>query len=238
VVVLLTEHHGVVHAVAKGAKRLANGFLGPLDTGVLYRMRIGRRGGDGLCHLHTGAVRDPYARLRSDPARFHAAALVVEVASDLMRENEPHVELFRLTVYTLRALDRAPRDRIGLATALFLARAVRLSGHAPELDACVACGAVFDGAEMRLLSPTRGGALHLACAPGEPGAQGVTASVVALLERLWRRPAAEVLAGDAPRPDLRAARTVLVHWLEQVLERRFRGAALLEREIAAVSAGG
>ena len=232
VAVLLTSDRGAVRAVAKGARRIANGFRGPLDKCVLYRVRLGRRRDGGLHQLHASTVRESFARLRTDPRRFVAASLVLEVSGDLMREDEPHEELFRLAVFTLKVLDTAPPERLGLAATLFLARAVHLSGHAPEIDRCVECGGVVGPGVRPLLAPQRGGILHPDCGRGEPGARGVTLGLLDLLRLFLARPASEVLALDADPADLRALRIVLVDWLEQVLERRFRAAGAAEREFA------
>ena len=75
VVALATADLGLVRAMARGARRVRNGFRGPLDRGVLYRVRLGRRG-EGLLHLNAAAVREPLGALRRDPARFHAADVV------------------------------------------------------------------------------------------------------------------------------------------------------------------
>jgi DNA repair protein RecO (recombination protein O) len=229
VVSLVTDRLGLVRAMARGAKRVRNGFLGPLDRGVLYRVRLGRRG-EGLLHLNAASVREPFGALRRDPARFHAAEMVLEVAGDLMREGEPQPDLFRLAAFSLKVIERAPPERLALATTLFLARAAALSGHLPETGQCVACGLpVAD--ERPLVSPARGGTLHVACAEREPGARTVTRAVLDLFDDLRRRPAAEILRAARPAADLRALRLLLEEWLEHALERRFRSAAPMEREI-------
>ena len=232
VVRLLTADRGLVHAVAKGAMRVSNSFRGPLDKGVLYRVRLARRGSEGLFHLRSASVREAFRALRRDPPRFLAAALAVEVASDLMRENEPHEELFRLTVFTLKVLDRAPAERLGLVVTFFLARAVTLSGHTPEIGHCVACGHALASDERPLISAQRGGVLHLSCGQGEPGARTLAPETLGLLDRLWRDPAAKVLRADVAPGQLGELRRILEDWLEHVLERRFRAIQPLEREIA------
>ncbi len=230
VVALVTADLGLVRAMARGARRVRNGFRGPLDRGVLYRVRLGRRG-EGLLHLNAAAVREPFGALRRDPARFHAAELVLEVAGDLMREGEPQPELFRLAAFSLKVLERAPADRVAQAATLFLVRAAALSGHLPETLTCVACGGPI-GQEHAFVSPSRGGALHASCAQGEPGARTVPRTVLDALEEFRRRPAAELLATSGPARTLRGLRVVLEGWLEQALERRFHAAAPMEREIA------
>lgn len=230
VAVLLTRDRGLVHAVARGARRTQNSFRGPLDRGVLYAVRMRRRGDEGLYHLNSSEVREAFARVRASPPRFVAAALVLEVASDLMRENEPHGELFRLTVFTLKVLDRAPLARLPLAVAFFLGRAVGLSGHVPETRLCVACGQPVE--ERPLIGPLRGGVLHPRCAQGEPGARAVRPEVLALLDTIHTRSAADVLALDPDGRDLRELRILLVDWLQHALERRFRAAQPVERELA------
>ncbi len=229
---LLTADFGAIRAVAKGAKRIKNGLRGPLDTGVLYRVRIGRRGSQGLFHLHSGSVREAFACIRREPVRFHAACLVLEVAADLMREEEPHRELFRLAVFTLKAIDRAPVDRVELALTLFLARAVSLSGHVPETDACLACGGDFKGRGRLLLSPSLGGVVHLECGHGAAGVRPLSGRSLALLTDLWARSAGEILA-EPPRAGLSRLRSTLMAWLEYVLERRFRAAGPADRHLRA-----
>jgi len=235
VVVLLTASFGRVHAVAKGAKRLSNGYRGPLDKAVLYRVRLGRRGDDGLFHLNSALVQESFPSLRRDPARFTAGALVLEVAGDLMRDHEPHGELFRLTTFTLKVLDRAPPARLGLAAAFFLARAVELSGHAPEIRLCVGCGGPIAPDERPLWNAGKGGVLHPRCADREPGTRSVPAGILVLVESFWRRPATDVLRQELPARSLRELRTLLEDWLQHALERRFRAARPMEREIARVA---
>jgi len=230
VAVLITRDCGGVRAVAKGARRMKNGYRGPLDCGVLYRVRIARRGGEGLHHLTSSEVREAFPRLRRDPARFVASALVLEVASDLIRENEPNPELFGLTVFSLKALDRAPNARVPMAVTLFLARAVAISGHVPEIEHCIACGEPLTRDERPMIGLTRGGVLHQACAQGDPGSRSVPGPVLDLLSELWTRPAAEILDSNPPRDHLRALRRLLVDWLEHTLERRFRAAFAVDRE--------
>ncbi len=221
-----------MHAVAKGAKRLKNSFQGPLDKGVLYRVRLGRAGGAGLCHLNSSRVREPFARVRLDPARFLAAALVLEIGVDLMRENEPNRELFRLLSFTMKALDRAPRERLPLAATLFLARAVALSGHEPDISRCVRCGGPLgDGRRLRL-SAAAGGTLHARCADGQERGPFVGRETLALLEDMLELPAADILASHPPPRPLSLLRRVLAAWLEHSLERGFRSLAPMEREFA------
>ncbi len=233
VAVLLTEELGAVHAVAKGAKRVRNGFQGPIDRGVLYRVRLSKGGAGGLYHLNSSRVREPFARVRSDPARFLAAALVLEVAGDLMRENEPNRELFRLASFTLKALDRAPAERLPLAVTLFLARAVALSGHEPATSRCVRCGGAFAETSLVRLCPSAGGALHGRCARGLERGWTVGREALALLEDMLELPAADLLATEPPPRPLKQLRLLLASWLEHSLERGFRSLGPAERELAA-----
>ena len=235
VVALLTADAGIVRAMAKGAKRLSNGFKGPLDRGVLYRVRFGRRGEAGLAQLHSAVLLEALPSLRREPARFAVAALVMEVAGDLMREGEPFPDLFRLAVFTLKVIDTAPPERLGAAAAVFLARAVELSGLGPELNRCVACGAELAGGGRPLLSAARGGVLHRTCGHGEPGARGVTRPLLDLMERIATEPPARALATPWPETALPGLRRILADWLEHVLERRFRTAAPMERELGRLS---
>ena len=229
---LLTADLGAVSAVAKGAKRLSNSFQGPVDRGWLYRVSLRRRGSDGLYHLHTARVREAFPHLRREPERFIAASLVLEVAADLMRDDEPHAELFRLTVFALKVLDTAPRERVAAVVPFFLVRALDLSGHAPELDACVISGRSVPRNQPALIHPGRGGLVHPEAGRGEPGVRSVPWPLLDLFMEVRDRSPHEALRLEACAADWNALRRLAVDWLEYVLERRFRAS------LAAVPGGG
>ena len=160
--------------------------------------------------------------MRNDPARFAAANVILEVASLLLRDNEPQPELFRLSVFSLKVIDRAPEPRLDTGVVLFLARAVGLSGHGPVLDACAACGELVGDGDDAHLSPARGGLLHRACGRGEPASRPLSAGGLSLLRHVSSVPAAEVLASSAPPRAAREVQGLLAGWLEYVLECRIR----------------
>jgi len=135
-------------------------------------------------------------------------------------------------VFALTVIDRAPAARLPLAVAFFLARAVALSGHVPETEFCVACGARLGEGVRPLLSAARGGVLHPACAQGEPGTRSVSPEVLTLLRDLQHRSSAETLLRTPPPGRVRDLRHLLVYWLVHVLERPFRAAGTAERELA------
>lgn len=232
VVHLLTAELGTIGAVAKGAKRLSNSFQGPIDRGRLYRVRVKRRGPEGLYHLHSATVREAFPRLRRDAERFLAASLVLEVAADLMRDEEPHAELFRLALFTLKVIDAAPSGRLAVAVPFFLVRALELSGHAPELDVCVMTGRSVPRDRPALIHPGRGGLVHPDAGRGEPGVRSVTWALLDLYRAVRDSRAHDALRLEADAGEWNALRRLAVDWLEYVLERRFRAA------LAAVPGGG
>ena len=67
---------------------------------------------------------------------------------------------------------------------------------------------------------------------GEPGARSVAPATLDLLRTFWRESSAETLAAAFPERILRDLRGHLSEWLVFVLERRFRSAAGVERELA------
>lgn len=222
VVHLLTAKLGAVAAVAKGAKRISNSFQGPVDRGRLYEVTLRRRGVEGLFHLHSARVRDAFPALRRDPTRFLAASVVLEVATDLMRDDEPHEEMFRLTVFTLKVIDRAPPERLVAPVPFFCVRALELSGHAPEIDTCVITGKHVPRSGPALIHPGRGGLVHPSASRGEPGIRSVSWQVLDLYAAVRDRPTNEALRLQADPAEWDALRRLTIDWLEFVLERPFR----------------
>jgi len=223
VVTLLTRERGKLSAFARGARASRRRFGGALEpfTVVAAELRAGTA--SELMALESAAVVRGHGGIRGDLSRIACAAYAAELARELVREHEPHRELFDLLVEYLALLDRAPPRPVALRA--FELEALGAVGLAPRLDGCARCGGPLDeNARSVRFDPAQGGVLCPACAPSAfPGASLLSRGAVDALSSLRT---AHLAAGLDPPPSAaaRELREALGAFIAQHL-----GRALLAR---------
>ena len=166
-VVLYTETHGRVSAVARGARRSQKRFGASLSLLVLGSYQLTRPARGDLWSLDGAEVEREWLTMSADVlAVAHASYLLELVASLLPVEApEPHaLELICAVFDTLAAHGPSP----GVLRAAEMAL-LDLGGHRPAIESCAACGS-SDLHEGAIFDPPRGGAVCRRCAPISRGA--------------------------------------------------------------------
>jgi DNA repair protein RecO (recombination protein O) len=242
VVTLLSRERGKVAAFARGARASRRRFGGALEPFTLVAAEVRERGGAELLGLESVAPLEAFGGIRGDLARIACAAYAAELARDLVRDHEPHEDLFDLLAAYLAALAAAPAQPAGLRA--FELGALRAAGLLPRLDACAGCGrphppipASPRGGEggagarnpMLRLDPAHGGVLCAGCAPlASPAAPSLSAACAAALARLagggLAAAAGEPLAAQAGRE----ARDALGAFIEHHLGHRLAARTFLD----------
>jgi DNA repair protein RecO (recombination protein O) len=216
IVVLLTETHGKVRAVAKGVRRTKSKFGSRLDplSHVDLVLWQGRRDLDGVNQVE---VTDSFRVVREDLRRMTCGLSLLEVADQISQERHADPPLYQMLVGALRALNDPARDPMLLAPAFFL-KALVLDGAGPELDRCVSCGG-GDGDEDGLVAfdPVEGGTLCRSCRRGRP----ISPEALVLLRAITRGGLGPVLAGPPP-PGAAEVVTLATEAMEAHLDRRLR----------------
>jgi DNA repair protein RecO (recombination protein O) len=160
-VVLYTDTHGQVSAVARGARKSQRRFAGALSLLVLGRYQLGRRPRGELWTLESADVVRQWTQLSSDVVAVAHASYVAELLGALLPAEAPEPHALEVIITLWDALATGGPSP-GALRAVEIAL-LDLSGHRPAIDHCAACsradldaGAVFD--------PERGGAICRACA--------------------------------------------------------------------------
>ena len=136
IVVLVTEHHGKVRAVAKGVRKTKSKFGSRLEPVSHVAVQLyERRELDIVTQVESV---DHFRAIRDDLDRLGRAASMLEAVDQLALEREPNPALYRMLLGGLRTL--ASRDS-ELVTAGFFWKLLSLEGFRPVVDACVVCGA-------------------------------------------------------------------------------------------------
>jgi len=186
-VVLYTETHGRVAAVARGARKSQRRFAGALQLLVLGRYQLGRRpaGGRELWGLDSGEVEREWTHLASDVFAVAHASYIAELVAALLPAEVPEPHALDLMVALWESLaEGGPSPAALRAVEIEL---LDIAGHRPALDACAACGAT-DLETGAMFDPARGGAICKRCAatsltagvrPLEPGTLAYVRAVAA-----------------------------------------------------------
>jgi DNA repair protein RecO (recombination protein O) len=142
IVTWLTEHHGKLKTVAKGARQVKNRFSGRLDLFFECEIQYARSRTSELHGLREAELHEPYEGLRCDYLRVALASYFVELL-ELVTESEHAVpELFDLFRRALRYLNEHPANLRALEH--FENELVRLLGIGqPEVSAAIAIGRAY-----------------------------------------------------------------------------------------------
>ena len=179
-VVLYTETHGRVSAVARGARRSQRRFSGALSLLVLGSYQLKRPARGELWSLDGAEVEREWTRLASDHIAVAHASYIVELVGALLPPETPDPHALALIVAVWDSL-AAQGPSPGVLRAVEMAL-LDLGGHRPAIDACAACGnRDLDAGAM--FDPGRGGAVCRRCAPisRAAGVRPLDASVLAYL---------------------------------------------------------
>ena len=232
-VVLYTELHGRVTAVARGARRSQRRFAGALSLLVLGRYQLGRRPRGELWGLDGADVVREWTRLASDVIAVAHASYAAELVDALLPPETPEPAALALLVALWDALDDGGPSPAALrAVELAL---LDLAGHRPAIDACAVCGAP-DLAAGAVFDPVRGGAICRACAARSrgPGVRPLDPAARAYLGAVagYASPG-EARAADAdPRfapADRAAARDAVVAMIGNLVGRPLRSLEYLAK---------
>ena len=214
IITLLTRHHGVVRAVARGVRRTSSRFGSRLEpfTHVDLQLAVGRN----LDTITQAVTLSPYgATISADYDRYTAASVMLETAERLVsEERQPSVQQDLLLVGALRAMTGG-EHRANDVLDSFLLRSLSVAGYAPSFWACASCG--LEGPH-RAFSPAAGGALCTTCrVPGSANPAGETLTLLgALLAGEW-----DVVHG-AEHKHRREARGLVSAYVAWHLERGLR----------------
>lgn len=222
-VTFFTRNEGKLRGVARAAKKSKRRFGGALEPLTYVTLHFEERPGQELVRLDACDVIESPLASQVDYARAVALGHVAELLDELLPDREAHDDIFRLA---LSVLSQMRPGSVWAPVTYFDLWLVRLVGLLPELDECVACGAVLNGGRA-YFHPLADGLLcpsdkRLASSEMSPDSR-------ALAAEMFRAPAERF--GETPWPRVRAAdlRKFLVQRIERHIEKKLVTAVMLDR---------
>jgi DNA repair protein RecO (recombination protein O) len=215
IIVLLTEAHGKVRAVAKGVRRTSSKFgarLEPLSHVALLMWR----GRGELDIVNQAEVVDHFRPVREDLERMGQGLSMLEAVDQLAQEGHPDPRLYSMLVGALRALADPTLDPTLVPAAFFL-KALVLEGATPVLEGCASCGRPAEEVELVAFDLTEGGALCRSCRRGRP----MSADALALMRRILGGALRSTLR-ERPPPGAAEVVGLAIEAMEAHLDRQLR----------------
>ncbi len=105
----LTREHGLLNAVAKGARRSYKRFPGTLEPFCEVILDVFSKPGMELARLEEARLANAHLRLREDIALFAHASVMIEVVLAHLGPSDPHPDTYQILKRSLDAFDAHPR---------------------------------------------------------------------------------------------------------------------------------
>jgi DNA repair protein RecO (recombination protein O) len=212
IIVLLTEGHGKVRAVAKGVRKTHSKFGGRLEP--MSHVRLLLHEGRELDIVNQVESVDSLAPLVADLDHMTKGLAVLEAVDQMALEREPN----RMLVGVLRTISINPSP---LVVPAFFWKLLTLEGVRPELDHCARCS---EPEPFVAFDMDQGGVLCRSCRSGLP----ISAAALELMRKIL---GGQMNAAFA-EPSSQATHEVNNHAtraVEHHIERRLRSVAVFER---------
>ena len=162
-VIFYTKEWGIIHALAKSARKSKKRYVGGLD--LFCHDEISVRGNPGeRPYLLELVVLNSFAGIRESLEKLLVAGRIVQWIRKLATAGaQPQV--FSLLGQTLALIEKEPEEsRIEFLHFIFRMKLLRYLGFSPRCTTCLRCGGSIDGLGALFDIPA-GGALCVHCRP-------------------------------------------------------------------------
>jgi DNA repair protein RecO (recombination protein O) len=160
----LTESHGKLGMVARGARRSQKRFAGVLEPLSTVRLTFEDRGRE-LCTLKEGRVTVPRTHIMESLEALEASGKALRFVRALCPSRTPEPEIFSSLVALLDALQEGRRTQAELLRFCFaLLTGV---GYGLELSRCLRCGKPRPEDRPAFVEPDKGGVVCASCGGGK-----------------------------------------------------------------------
>ena len=228
IVSFLTETHGKLTGIAKGAKRSRKRFVNSLEPFSLVNLRFQDRPHSNLAFVLAADLAIGFKDLLTSLEKISFASYLVEITDGLIGEREENTLVFRHLKDALAQID-ARWTSLTFLTAFEL-KLLKLTGYQPLLDGCRRCGRDrVHGSETRWHFSLRdGGILCESCSRLRKEIFSLSAVALEILTHLQQEKGMQSCVSP-PSMVLREIRSILVRFIEFHIEREIKSATFLRQ---------
>lgn len=174
IVTLFCQNAGRLTAIAKGAKKSKKRFVNKLELFSFLHISYQQKANRSLAFLSEADLHTSFLHIRQDLELYSIASVIREFLLIGVRENEPDLHIFRLSLWALHNLNQKQPPIAILA--LFLIRFYDYVGYRPDLQACIHCSSLVTTQNRYSFDSSRGSIICSTCNPqiqkGLPLSQG------------------------------------------------------------------
>lgn len=134
--IILTEKHGKLPVISKGAKSLKNRHIASSQLFAYANYRLRKKG--SFYYILESDLIESYFEIRNDLLKLSLASYICEIVNDVAREGNNEDEILRLALNTLYAIAKDLKP-ISMIKASFEMRISCELGFAPDLSGCCKC---------------------------------------------------------------------------------------------------
>ena len=229
IVSFLTENHGKVTGIAKGAKRSRKRFANSLEPLSFVNLRFQDRPHGNLVFILAADLLLGFKTLASCLDRIAAASYLAEITDGLIGEREENPLVFRHLKDGLTFLENNGASLAFLTS--FELKLLRLAGYQPALEGCKRCGKQHpDGLTGRwYFSVMDGGLLCQRCSGWNRDNPPIGEAALAALTRLQQETDEVSARVSFPTSVLKEIRMILLPFIQFYMDREIRSAPFLHQ---------
>lgn len=218
VIILLTQNHGKVRAVAKGIRKTKSSIGARLEP--MSHVDVSLRHGRDLDTIDQVRLIEPLATLRGDFDRVRQGLSMVEAINKITPDREPVPHLFDLLTRALHFLNAQSSP---LLLASFFWRLISIEGATPQLFECVACNGQ---ANLSYFDVSQGGVHCGSCQSGVP----ISTPAIEILRSILGGKMNDALLLEESIPVHEVSRLAM-EAMESHLERRLKSLGVFDRHL-------
>ena len=229
IVSFLTEMHGKITGIAKGAKRSRKRFVNSLEPFSLVNLRFYERPQGNLVFILSSDLLSNFPKLVTSLDTISFASYLVEITDGLVGEGQEDRLVFQHLKNGLRYLNESDASLRFLTS--FELKLLNLVGYQPVLDRCKRCAKDRrDHPSSRWhFSPRDGGILCEPCSRLRKETLPLGAAAVEVLTDLQAKYSSTLARRSLPSSVVSEIRSVVMRFIQYHMEREIKSAPFLYR---------
>jgi DNA repair protein RecO (recombination protein O) len=235
IVSFLTEGHGKLTGIAKGAKRSKKRFVNSLEPFSVVNLSFQERSRTSLAFILGCELQKSYKNLIASLEKIAFAAYCVEITDGLIGEREENRLVFNHLKSSLSYLETEQTSATFLIR--FELKLLSLTGYQPFLASCRSCGLPQRGINEALrtaqprwyFSLRDGGILCTGCSKLRKEIVPLSSETLEVMIDLQQQSNSAFEDVRLSAPVLRQIRSAIVRFIQFQLNREIRSASFLEQ---------
>ena len=227
IVSFLTEKHGKITGIAKGAKRSRKRFVNSLEPFSLVNLRFYERPQSSLVFIFSSDLLFGFPKLVTSLDKISFASYLVEITDGLIRERDEEPRIFQHLKDGLGYLNENDASLRFLTS--FELKLLSLAGYQPFLDRCKRCAKDRRDppSSQWHFSPRDGGILCEPCSRSRKETLPLGGAAVEVLTDLQARFSLTAARRSLPSSVVSEIRSVVVRFIQFHMEREIKSAPFL-----------